>query len=256
MCLNGMHCQMRAMRSMSSLPSGAKNCRLGFRRRDCHLPLQILTNAPRRPKKPMLTKRSDPKASYGYGRCRLVFSWVLSFLRHCCGVQETQRGSLQVQARAGCWAWPWLSFVAFSDVLYFPPLHLTGTKPGSRRREIAALHWGLDRYTLALVIDSFGIAGMLAEGWRDILPPWLSVVIAVASPATFLLVKAIDIPDWVVALAHRAASIWFVAVSFGLLLVPVMNRQPLPGSWFAYAIFVAIGTVPCAMVFYRWTQGR
>src|SRR5262245_42433889 len=109
------------------------------------------------------------------------------------------------------------------------------------------LSWSNAKYKLTLGVGSLAIAGMLSELWREVLPVWVALAIALLPLVVFVFVHPGELPTRVVRIAHVAASIWYAVVAVGLL-VALATVQPLPRGWPVYPLFVAIGAVPCGFV--------
>ena len=117
------------------------------------------------------------------------------------------------------------------------------------------LNWSSWSYKLTLGVGALAVAGMLSERWRDVLPAWVAVLIAVLPLAVFVFVRPGELPARVVRVGQVAATAWYVAVA-GALLVALFRTHPLPRGWPVYAVCAAIGAVPCAVVLYRAVLGR
>jgi hypothetical protein len=117
------------------------------------------------------------------------------------------------------------------------------------------LSWSNAKYKLTLGVGGLAVAGMLSELWRDVLPIWVILVLALLPLVLFVFVHPGEMPARVVRVAHIAASVWYFAVAVGLL-VALTTIQPLPRGWPIYPLFVAVGAVPCGIVLYRATRGE
>ena len=117
------------------------------------------------------------------------------------------------------------------------------------------LSWSNAKYKLTLGVGSLAVAGMLSELWRDVMPVWAILTIALLPLVVFLFIHPGESPARVVRIAHIVAAVWFVVVAAGLL-VALATIQPLPRGWQVYPVFVAIGVVPCGIVLYRVARGR
>ena len=116
------------------------------------------------------------------------------------------------------------------------------------------LSWSNAKYKLTLGVGSLAVAGMLSELWRDVLPVWVALAIALLPLVVFVFVHPDELPTRVVRVAHVAASVWYVVVAVGLL-VTLALASPLPHAWPVYPLFVAVGAIPCGVVLYRAALG-
>jgi len=117
------------------------------------------------------------------------------------------------------------------------------------------LSWSNTGYKLTLGVGSLAIVGMLSELWRDILPPWAALAIALLPLVMFVFIHPGEIPPRVVLVAHVVGSVWYVVVAAGLLIA-LSRADPLPRGWPVYPLGVVIGAVPCVTVLYRTARGR
>jgi sulfite exporter TauE/SafE len=117
------------------------------------------------------------------------------------------------------------------------------------------LSWSNAKYKLTVGVGSLAVAGMLSELWRDVLPVWVALAIALLPLVAFVFVHPGELPARVVRIAHVAASVWYAVVAVGLL-VALTTVRPLPRGWPIYPLFVAVGAVPCGIVLYRAARGR
>lgn len=117
------------------------------------------------------------------------------------------------------------------------------------------LSWSNTKYKLTLGVGTLAVTGMLSELWRDELPVWVALTIALLPIVVFVFVHPGELPDRVVRIAHVAASVWYVVVAVGLL-VALPTAKALPSGWPVYPLFVAVGAVPCGIVLYRAAHGR
>ena len=117
------------------------------------------------------------------------------------------------------------------------------------------LSWSDAKYKLTLGLGSLAFAGMLSELWRDVLPVWAVLAVAVLPLVVFVFVHPGELPAQAVRVAHVAASVWYLVVAVGLL-VALAAVPPLPRGWPVYPLFVAVGAVPCALVLWRAGRGH
>jgi hypothetical protein len=117
------------------------------------------------------------------------------------------------------------------------------------------LSWSNAKYKLTLGVGTLAIAGMLSELWRDVIPIWLVVTIALVPLALFVFVHPGELPSRIVRVTHVIASVWYVLVACGLL-VALASSQPLPRGWPIYPLFAAVGAVPCSIVLFRSAFGK
>jgi hypothetical protein len=114
------------------------------------------------------------------------------------------------------------------------------------------LNWSKAKYLMTLGVGSLGVLGMLKELWGDVLPLWSALTIA--QLPVFVFIQPGELWAGGVRIAHVAASVWYIAVSVGLLIV-IATIQPLPQVWLVYSVCVIVGAVPCGIVLYRAMLG-
>lgn len=117
------------------------------------------------------------------------------------------------------------------------------------------LNWSNREYRFTLGLGSLALAAMLSGFWRDVLPAWSAVAIALLPLVVFVFIRPGELPARVVLVAHVLASVWYVVVAAGLLVV-LSLAEPLPRGWPVYQLFVVIGAIPCVIVLCRAARGR
>ena len=117
------------------------------------------------------------------------------------------------------------------------------------------LSWSNTGYKLTLGVGSLTIAGMLSELWRDVLPAWAGLSIALLPFVLFVFVHPGELPTRIVGVAHVLAAAWYLVVAIGLAVLLTVTK-PLPRGWLVAPVFLAIGAMPCCIVLYRAARGR
>ncbi|MGH7168660.1 MAG: hypothetical protein ACRELG_00080 [Gemmataceae bacterium] len=117
------------------------------------------------------------------------------------------------------------------------------------------LSWSNTGYKLTLGVGSLTIAGMLSEWWGNMMPAWAGLSIALLPLVLFVFVHPGELPARVVWVAHVLASVWYLAVAVGLMVL-LAATKPLPRGWPVCPLFLAIGAIPCGTVLYRAARGR
>ena len=117
------------------------------------------------------------------------------------------------------------------------------------------LSWSDTKYKFTIGVGTLAIAGMSSELWRDVLPIWVLLVLALPPLTVFVFVHPGELSARLVRIAHVAASVWYLVVGGGQL-VALSTLHPLPRGWQVYPPFVAVGAVPCGIVLYRAARGR
>ena len=107
---------------------------------------------------------------------------------------------------------------------------------------------------------TFGIGAlaMAAIGgglFRDVVPIWCSIVIAIAPLVIFLFFRQDYISTGIVRVAHLVAVTWYLAAATFLVSVSVFNPEPA-GTWICMLPFLLVGCIPCAVVLYRIARGE
>jgi len=118
------------------------------------------------------------------------------------------------------------------------------------------LSWSNAKYKLTLGVGSLAIVGMLAELWKDVLPFWVVLTIALLPLVGFVFCHPGELPAWFVRIAHVVSSIWYVMVAAGLFIALATMDKPLPQGWPVYPLCAAIGAIPCGIVLYRAACGN
>jgi hypothetical protein len=121
---------------------------------------------------------------------------------------------------------------------------------------LAVLSWSNSGYKLTLGVGSLAIAGMLSELWRDVLPAWAALAIALVPLVMFVFTHPGELPVGIVLVAHVVGSVWYVVVAAGLLIVLLSRAGPLPRGWPVYPLCVVAGAIPCGTVLYRAARGK
>jgi hypothetical protein len=112
------------------------------------------------------------------------------------------------------------------------------------------------KYKLTLGVGSLAVTAMLAELCQKELSFWVVLVITILPLMVFVFVHPGELPAGFVRIAHTVASVWYLVVAIGLLVVLMTVLEPLPQGWPFYPVFVGIGGIPCVIVLYRMMRGR
>lgn len=102
---------------------------------------------------------------------------------------------------------------------------------------------------MTLGIGSLGMAGIMAELWKPILPVWCALGIALFPFTVFVMIQPDDYSARVVRSAQRTAAVWYLATTL-VLLAALLIGGKLPLGWIIYEVFVLIGSIPCCMVLF------
>ena len=116
------------------------------------------------------------------------------------------------------------------------------------------LNWSDITYKYTLGFGAIGLAALLADLWKQALPTWLAILMCLVPPAIFIFVHPDELPSRIVWIAHVFASVWYLALAFGLLMA-LSATDPLPHAWWFFTILAAAGAIPCIFVLYRAALG-
>lgn len=118
------------------------------------------------------------------------------------------------------------------------------------------LNWSDTSYKFTLGLGSLAIVGLLSELFRPQLSVWIAMVIALLPFVVFVFTHPGELPDRLVAIAHVAASSWYLLTVTGLLFALAVVDRPLARGWFIVIPCAAAGAVPCFIVLSHWSAGN
>jgi hypothetical protein len=117
------------------------------------------------------------------------------------------------------------------------------------------LNWSNFGYKLTFGIGALGMAGIAGGLFRDVVPLWCLILIAIAPLVIFLFFRHEYISARLVRVAHLIAVIWYLVATTFLVSVSAFNPER-EGTWICMLSFLLVGCIPCIVVLYRITRGE
>lgn len=112
------------------------------------------------------------------------------------------------------------------------------------------IEWTKIKLKLTSGIGALCTIAMLADISHQALPIWLAIVISLVPFIIFLFIQPDEMPRSVVLPLQIFASLWYLALS--VLLSVLFFKLPEKGKgWPVYFIGLAVGAIPCFVVFWR-----
>lgn len=115
-------------------------------------------------------------------------------------------------------------------------------------------NWSATKYKMTLGVGTLGMAAIMGELWKSILPVWWALVIALLPILVFVFIHPGELNARLVRYAQMAASIWYLIVAVVLLAALLMSAK-LPEGWLIFQVFVVIGSIPCWLVLFGRRAG-
>jgi hypothetical protein len=116
------------------------------------------------------------------------------------------------------------------------------------------LNWSAAQYKLTLGFGGLAMASMVFE-LRVAVPDWAAFAVGFLPLTLFLFGGLRALPAGLASFFHVFASVWYVAVGGGLLIV-MAALGPHDNGWPFYPSMVTLGALPCLTVLWRVALGK
>jgi FtsH-binding integral membrane protein len=100
-------------------------------------------------------------------------------------------------------------------------------------------------------IGALGTTALLADISQKTLPVWLVMVIALVPVTVFVFVRPDEMSRSIVLPLQIFASLWYLVLSV-ILSVLFFRLAEKERGWPIYFICLAVGTIPCFVVLWKW----
>ncbi len=117
------------------------------------------------------------------------------------------------------------------------------------------LDWSDARYKLTLGFGALGMAGAMAELWKNVLSVWIILPVVMLPLVIFVFIRPIDDSGRrftrFVRGAHVLGAAWYLACAL-TITIALANRPLQPAAlWLLLAPLFLAGSIPCVLVLWR-----
>lgn len=112
------------------------------------------------------------------------------------------------------------------------------------------LKWSTLQYKFTIGVGCLGVAALMSELWKPILPVWVVMMIGLVPVSLFVLIDHEDVPAKYVRVAQLLASLWYIA-TVAVLLIGLCLAPELPRGTPFFIVLCSVGTIPCLLALYK-----